>query len=85
MRTHQFLDIIFRPNRAGQKILIVTHGVAAQTFRYHLERLDEDSLLEKYHADKMENCGVSHYEWDEFSGRYALRFWNRAIYEAPTE
>ncbi len=81
--THHFLDICFRPNRHGQKLLIVTHGVTKQTFRYHLERIDEEKLVELYQADKNKNCGVSHYEWNPklgSEGRYELKFWNKIFY-----
>lgn len=81
--THHFLDIIFRPNRHSQKLLIVTHGVKKQTFRYHLERIDEEKLVELYEADKNKNCGVSHYEWNPSlgsGGRYELKFWNKIFY-----
>ena len=81
--THNFLDIIFRQNRHGQKILIVTHGVTMQTFRYHLERINEEKLVELYEADKNKNCGVSHYEWNPklgSGGRYELKFWNKVFY-----
>lgn len=85
MRTHDFLEILFRPNRNGQKILIITHGVTMQTFRYHLERIDEDTLVESYQKDKCRNCGVSWYEWDgrrtDSSGQYILRFWNKIFYQ----
>ena len=83
MRTHQFLDIIFRPNRHGQKLLIITHGVTKQTFRYHLERIEEEKLVELYQADKNKNCGASHYEWNSkfgSGGRYELKFWNKIFY-----
>lgn len=83
MRTHNFLDIAFRPNRHGQKLLIVTHGVTKQTFRYHLERIEEEKLVELYQADKNKNCGVSHYEWNSklgTGGRYELKFWNKTVY-----
>ncbi len=83
MRTHQFLDIIFRPNRHKQKLLIVTHGVTMQTFRYHLERINEEKLVELYQDDKNKNCGVSQYDWNPklgSSGRYELKYWNNIFY-----
>lgn len=81
--THNFLDIIFRPNRHGQKILVVTHGVTMQTFRSHLERIGGEKLVELYEADKNKNCGVSHYEWNPklgTGGQYELKFWNKIFY-----
>lgn len=79
------LSALYRSGRDGQKVLIVTHGVRKQTFRYHLEGMDEERLVEEYHRDKPKNCGVSHYEWDEAAERYALRFWNKTFYETPSE
>jgi len=83
MRTHQFLDVLFRANRHGQKILVITHGIAMQTFRYHLERLEEDELVERYNEERCKNCGVGWYKWNpqlDNDGKYELQFWNKTFY-----
>ena len=83
MRTHTFLDIIFKPNRHKEKILVVLHGISMQTTRYHLERMNEVELVENYQEDKIKNCGTAHYEWNPTLGelgRYELKFWNRVFY-----
>jgi len=79
MRTHQFLGIIFRPDHAGQRILIVTHGVTQQSFRYHLEHPTEEELVEEYQRTPNVNCGVGAYSWSIAEG-WKLLFWNKTYY-----
>jgi len=76
MRTHQFLDILFRWEFAGKRILIVTHGVTQQSFRYHLEHPTEEELVEQYQHSKNQNCGAGAYTWTPESF-WRLLFWNK--------
>lgn len=80
MRSHQFLGTIFRPERAGQRILVVTHGVTQQSFRYHLEHPTEEALVEEYIQAPNLNCGAGAYSWSESTG-WKLLFWNKTYYE----
>jgi 2,3-bisphosphoglycerate-dependent phosphoglycerate mutase len=79
MRSHQFLGVIFRPDHAGQRILIVTHGVTQQSFRYHLEHPTEEQLVEEYTQTPNRNCGTGAYDWS-VEGGWALRCWNTTYY-----
>lgn len=79
MRTHQFLGTIFRPEFEGSRILIVTHGVTQQTFRYHLEHPTEEELVEEYQQSKNRNCGHGAYTWSPDTG-WRLLHWNKTHY-----
>jgi broad specificity phosphatase PhoE len=79
MRTHQFLGTIFRPEFAGTRLLIITHGVTQQTFRYHLEHPTEEELVEEYQQTKNRNCGHGAYTWSPETGWHLLH-WNKTHY-----
>ncbi|HZU76553.1 MAG TPA: phosphoglycerate mutase family protein, partial [Dehalococcoidia bacterium] len=79
MRTHQFLGIIFRPDHHLARILVITHGVTQQSFRYHLEHPTEEELVEEYERDRCLNCGVGAYTWSA-EDAWRLRFWNKVYY-----
>jgi broad specificity phosphatase PhoE len=80
LRTHQFLGSIFRPETRDAKVLVVTHGVTQQTFRYHLEHPTEDELVEEYERDRSRNCGAGAYAWTPEPG-WRLLFWNKVYYD----
>ncbi|MHB8574741.1 MAG: histidine phosphatase family protein [Dehalococcoidia bacterium] len=80
IRTHQFLSILFRPQFDQKRILVVTHGVTQQSFRYHLEHPTEEELVEEYQHDRNRNCGVGAYSWTPETS-WKLQFWNRVYYE----
>jgi len=79
IRTHQFLGILFRPDYAGKRVLLVTHGVTQQSFRYHLEYPTEEELVEEYQRDRNRNCGVGAYT-HAAGDRWKLLFWNKTYY-----
>ena len=79
MRSHQFLGVIFRPDHAGQRLLVVTHGVTQQSFRYHLEHPTEEELVEEYQRTPNRNCGTGAYDWSAEAG-WTLRCWNKIYY-----
>ena len=62
IRTHQFLGTLFRAEHQGKKVLVVTHGVTQQSFRYHLEHPTEEDLVEAYQRDPNRNCGIGAYQ-----------------------
>jgi probable phosphoglycerate mutase len=84
IRTHQFLDILFRPEHDGWRVLVVTHGVTQQSFRYHLEHPTEDELVEEYERARNLNCGAGAYDWSP-ERLWQLQFWNRVYYAQPAE
>lgn len=80
MRTHQFLGTLFRPEYAGKRILVVTHGVVQQSFRYHLEHPTEEELVEEYQLGKNRNCGAGAYRWTP-ERLWELLYWNKCYYD----
>jgi broad specificity phosphatase PhoE len=59
-RVHTFLDTLFR-DRAGQKILVVTHGGTIRCFRFALERWDYRRAETWPPGQRPANCGVTTY------------------------
>jgi broad specificity phosphatase PhoE len=82
IRTHQFLSIIFRPDHHGARVLVVTHGVTQQSFRYHLEHPTEEELVEMYARDRNRNCGAGAYSWSRDAG-WRLLCWHRVYAAEP--
>lgn len=46
---------------AGKRVVVVTHQVVVLCFRYLLEHLDEQQLLEIDRAGDVANCGITEY------------------------
>jgi broad specificity phosphatase PhoE len=64
-RVHTFLDTLFR-DRAGQKIMVVTHGGTIRCFRFALERWNYEQAQRWPKGQSPANCGVTVYR--AFSG-----------------
>jgi broad specificity phosphatase PhoE len=58
-----FLGKLFQPNRDSAHILVVSHAVTIATFAFHLERLDEDGVINLYKEHKIKNCAVGRFEY----------------------
>jgi broad specificity phosphatase PhoE len=83
-RTYMFLGKLFQPNRHGEHILVVSHSVTIVTFAFHLERLDEDAVVELHQASKIRNCAVGRFEHrPEERPRWVRTLWNEVMYGAP--
>jgi broad specificity phosphatase PhoE len=75
-RVHTFLDTIFR-DRAGQRILVVTHGGTIRCLRFALERWNYEQA-ENWPADQRPaNCGVTVYRYSDADERLVLEEYNR--------
>lgn len=63
-----------RRDYAGQRVLIVSHQVVANCFRYLLEKLDEQTILEIDRRSDVPNCGVTEFGFADTSEgrRFAL-------------
>lgn len=70
-RVHTFLNTIFR-DRAGQKIMAVTHGHTIRCFRFALERPSyrQDSAFPREYESS--NCGVTAYRLSAAADRLEL-------------
>ena len=78
LRLRSALDTIGR-EYPGEHLLVVTHQVAIMVFRYLLERLREQELLDIDRANPIANCSVTVYEYDADlgpNGGMALRRFN---------
>ncbi len=78
-RIYLFLDTMFR-DRAGQKVLIVTHAGAIRAFRFLLEQWDYAQAMNAVTEDKPLNCGVTVYEYDKHEKKMVLKSYNRTYF-----
>ena len=74
-RVYLFLNMLFR-DRAGKRVLVVTHGGTLRCFRFLLERWNYEQALHWPEGQAAENCGVTAYEFDESEQRLVLREYN---------
>ena len=68
LRLRSVLETVTREYR-GESVLIVTHQVIVNCFRYLLERLNERQILEIDRAADVPNCAVTSYEFDPTRGK----------------
>jgi 2,3-bisphosphoglycerate-dependent phosphoglycerate mutase len=62
LRLRSVLDTIsLHYSRPGSRVLIVAHQVIVLCFRYLIEELTEDEILEIDKASEVANCGVTEY------------------------
>jgi 2,3-bisphosphoglycerate-dependent phosphoglycerate mutase len=78
-RVHTFLDTLFR-DRAGQKILVVTHGGTLRCFRFLLERWDYARAAAWPEGQAPANCGVTTYRCAESGDHLELEEYNRVYW-----
>lgn len=69
LRLRSTLDMITREHRR-ERVLIVAHQVIVNCYRYLLERLDEQTILEIDRQADMPNCSVTSYAFDGTAGRH---------------
>ena len=78
LRTHDFLEKLFRPKWHGKKVLVVSHAVTIATFLYHLDGRDEEETVRLYEEKSLDNCGVVRFSCDPNTHpRWRLVFWNK--------
>lgn len=78
-RTFVFLNMLFR-ERAGKRVLVVTHGGTLRTFRFLLERWNFTFLhkvLDEYHTP---NCCVTSYRFDDAARNLVLASLNEVYW-----
>jgi len=79
-RVHLFINMLFR-DRAGQKVLVVTHGGTLRCFRFLLERWTYDQALSWPSNQAPKNCGLTVYEYNNSEQKLVLREYNTAYRE----
>ena len=57
-----------RRDYAGRRVLIVSHQVVVNCFRYLLEKMDEQTILEIDRRGDVPNCGVTEYGFSDTPG-----------------
>jgi broad specificity phosphatase PhoE len=78
LRLRSMIETITREYR-GENVLIVGHQVIVNCFRYLLERMDEQQILEIDRIGDVPNCAVTAYEYDPSlgkNGKLVLRLTN---------
>jgi broad specificity phosphatase PhoE len=71
LRLRSVLDHI-QLRHAGERVLVVTHQVVILCFRYLLENLDEERLLEIDRAGDVANCAITSFRASTSNGRESL-------------
>jgi broad specificity phosphatase PhoE len=68
LRLRSVLDTVVREHRK-ERVLIVSHQVIVNCFRYLLDRLDEQAILAIDRSADVPNCSVTSYEFDAMRGK----------------
>jgi len=69
LRLRSVIETVTREYR-GERVLVVSHQVIVNCFRYLLERLDEAQILDIDRAADVPNCSVTSYRFDPARGRH---------------
>jgi 2,3-bisphosphoglycerate-dependent phosphoglycerate mutase len=81
LRLRSVIDTLTREYRQ-ERVLIVCHAVVVLCFRYLLERLTEQQILEIDRVDEVANCSVTRYSYDPDQGdrgNLLLRQYNTVV------
>ncbi len=84
LRLRSVIGTLTREYR-GQRVILVGHTVVVLCFRYLLERLTEERLLEIDRAHEVANCSITSYTFDPSAarnGRLVMKLFN---FVAPME
>jgi broad specificity phosphatase PhoE len=84
LRLRSVIDTITRDYRR-ERVLIVSHQVVVNCFRYLLERLTEEQILALDRAEEIANCSVTSYEFTRALGRRGKLKLNLYNFVAPLE
>jgi broad specificity phosphatase PhoE len=84
LRLRSVIDTITRDYRR-ERVLIVSHQVVVNCFRYLLERLSEEQILALDRAEEIANCSVTSYEFAKALGRRGKLKLNLYNFVAPLE
>ena len=67
------------------RVLIVAHSVVVLCFRYLIERMTEDHILQIDRTDDVPNCAVTEYTYDPDQGKRGRLVLRRYNFVAPIE
>ncbi len=68
LRLRSVIDTVTRDYR-HERVLIVCHSVVVLCFRYLLERMTEEQILQIDRTDEVANCSVTSYEYGPHAGK----------------
>jgi broad specificity phosphatase PhoE len=83
-RVDIFLNQLYR-DRAGQRVLIVTHGGTLRAFRFLLERWSYEDVRRELPVYRTPNCCVNVYRFNPETGRLHLDQLNLLVDDAGPE
>jgi broad specificity phosphatase PhoE len=84
LRLRNAIDTITREYRR-ERVLIVAHSVVVLCFRYLLERMTEEQILEIDRATDVANCSVTSYVYDPDLGKNGKLVLSGYNFVAPLE
>lgn len=84
LRLRSLLDMLTREHR-GERVLLVCHSVVILCFRYLLERMTEEEILEVDRMNEVANCSVTSYAFDPARGRHGKLVLREFNFDAPLE
>jgi probable phosphoglycerate mutase len=73
LRLRSVIDTLTREYEQ-ERVLIVCHAVVVLCFRYLLERMTEEQILEIDRVDEVANCSVTQYVFDPSQGKQGKLF-----------
>lgn len=84
LRLRSVIDTVTRDHRR-ERVLIVSHQVVVNCFRYLLERMTEEQILSLDRAKEIANCSVTSYEFNPQLGRHGKLQLQHYNFVAPLE
>lgn len=84
LRLRSVVDMLTREHR-GDRVLLVCHSVVILCFRYLLERMTEEAILEIDRDNEVANCSVTSYAFDPTRGRHGKLVLREFNFVAPLE
>ncbi len=84
LRLRSVIDTITRDYRQ-ERVLLVSHQVVVNCFRYLIERLTEEEILAIDRAEDVPNCSVTSYEFDPARGKHGKLALQLINFVAPLE
>ncbi len=84
LRLRSIVDTVTR-EYARERVLIVSHQVVVNCFRYLLERMAEEDILAIDRAQDVPNCSITSYGFDRTRGRKGKLALQMHNFVAPLE
>jgi broad specificity phosphatase PhoE len=84
LRLRSIIDTLTREHRR-ERVLIVSHQVVVNCFRYLFERMTEEEILAADRALDVPNCSVTSYEFHQQAGRKGKLQLDLLNFVAPLE